>query len=154
MINRSLLETNVYRKPHVDLGDDTSQRLRDLHKCQVQDGWYSCDEGQGKVAITQSMDFFNRKVSGILQEMIKVGKIHRLSAHFHQSNRNDNRTIETFYADMKSIRLHHYIMRTRENGIQKGIQWKKLQSRMGVINSNSYFKLIFDHTIKDSKRLL
>ena len=86
--------------------------------------------------------------------MIKVGKIRELSTHFHQSNRNDPGTFETFYVDMNSIRLNHYIMRTRENGIEKGMQWEKLQSRLGVINSNSYFKLIFDDTIKHSHRLI
>jgi len=86
--------------------------------------------------------------------MIKVGKIQQLDIHFHQSNRNDNRTKDTLYIDMKYIRLHHYIMRTRENGIQKGRQWNKILLRMGVINSNAYFKMIFDDTIKESKRLL
>jgi hypothetical protein len=82
--------------------------------------------------------------------MIKVGKIQQLGIHFHQSNR----TKDTLYVDMKSIRLHHYIMRTRENGIEKGRQWNKVLSRMAVINSNGYFKMIFDDTIKESKRLI
>ena len=86
--------------------------------------------------------------------MIKVDKIQQLGVHYHESNRNDNRTKDTLYIDMKQIRLHHYIMRTREDGIRKGIQWNKLSSRMGVILSNSYFKMIFDDTIKESKRLL
>ena len=87
--------------------------------------------------------------------MIKVGKIQHLETHFHQSSRNNNhRTEDTLYIDMKHIRLHHYIMRTWENGIQKGNQWNKILSRMGVINSNAYFKMIFDDTIKESKRLL
>lgn len=86
--------------------------------------------------------------------MIKVGKIQELNIHFHRSNRNDDRTKDTFYIHMKYIRLHHYIMRTRENGILKGIQWNKTISRMGLINSNDYFKIIFDDTIKQSKKLI
>jgi hypothetical protein len=86
--------------------------------------------------------------------MIKVGKIQQLNTHFHRSNRNDNYTSNTLYIDMKHIRLHHYIMRTREDGIRKGRQWNKILSRMGVINSNAYFTMIFDDTIKESKRLL
>ena len=80
--------------------------------------------------------------------MIKVGKIPQLETHFHQSNRNNNRTEDTPYIDMKHIRLHHYIMRTWENGIQKSNQWNKNLSRIGVINSNAYFKMIFDDIIK------
>jgi len=50
--------------------------------------------------------------------MIKVGKIQQLDIHFHQSNRNDKRTNDTLYIDMKYIHLHHYMMRTREDRIQ------------------------------------
>jgi hypothetical protein len=70
--------------------------------------------------------------------MIKMGKIQQLDIHFHQSNRNDNRTKDTLYIDMKYICLHHYIIRTREDRIQ----WNKIPSRMGVINSNGYFTMI------------
>ena len=45
------------------------------------------------------------------------------------------------------------IVECKMDGIEKGMQWKKIQSRLDVINSNSYFKLIFDDTIKDSHRL-
>ncbi len=86
--------------------------------------------------------------------MIRVGKIQQLGTHFHQSNRNDNRTEDTLYIDMKYIRLNHYTSRTRENGIQKGKQWNKLGSTLGILDSNGYFKMIFDDTIKESKRLL
>jgi hypothetical protein len=86
--------------------------------------------------------------------MIKVGQIRQLATHFHQSNRYDNRTKDTLYIDLKHIRLHHYLMRTREDGIHRGMKWNKTISRMGVINSNAYFKMIFDDTIKESKRLL
>ena len=82
--------------------------------------------------------------------MIKVGRIQQLDVHFHRSNRPKS----TLYIDMQSIRLHHYIMRTRANGIEKGKQWNKLLSRLAVIQSNAYFKMIFDETIKDSKRLI
>ena len=86
--------------------------------------------------------------------MIKVGKIKNLEVHFHTSNRNDTRTKDTLNVDIKSIRLNHYIMRTREDGLEKGRQWNKVPSRMSVINSNAYFKMIFDDTIKQSKRLI
>ena len=33
MKNKSLLETNVYRKPHEDLGEYNSKNLRDLFNC-------------------------------------------------------------------------------------------------------------------------
>jgi len=49
MKNKSLLETNVYRKPHEGLGEYTSKTLRDLFNCQIHNGWYSCNEGYGKV---------------------------------------------------------------------------------------------------------
>ncbi len=49
MKNKSLLETNVYRKPHEGLGEYTSKNLRDSFNCQIYNGWYSCDEGYGKV---------------------------------------------------------------------------------------------------------
>ena len=89
-----------------------------------------------------------------LQEMIRVGKIHRLGVHFHRSKRDDNRTLDTLNVDMKQIRLHHYLARTRADGIERARKWKKSRSRMGVIESNGYFTMIFDDTITDSKRLL
>ncbi len=51
MKNKSLLETNVYRKPHEGLGEYTSKHLKDLFDCQIHKGWYSCDEGYGKVGL-------------------------------------------------------------------------------------------------------
>ena len=67
-----------------------------------------------------------------------MGQIQQLETHSQQSNRNNNhRTEDTLYIDMKHIRLHHYIMGTRE-------KWNQILSRMGVINSNAYFKMIFD----------
>ena len=86
--------------------------------------------------------------------MIRVSKIQQLGVHFHQSKRDDNRTLDTLHVDMKEIRLHHYMVRTRDDGIQRGKQWKKSLSRMGVIESNDYFTMIFDDTINESKRLL
>ena len=55
--------------------------------------------------------------------MIKVGKIKDLGVHFHQSNRNDNRTENVLLIDMKHIRLNHYNMRTREDGIKTAVRW-------------------------------
>ncbi len=49
MKNKSLLETNVYRKPHEGLGEYTSKYIKDLLNCKTLEGWYSCDEGNGKV---------------------------------------------------------------------------------------------------------
>ena len=51
MKNKSLLETNVFRKPHEGLGEYTSKNLRDLFNCQIHKGWYSCDESYGKVCL-------------------------------------------------------------------------------------------------------
>ena len=86
--------------------------------------------------------------------MIKVGKIEKLDVHFHRSNRKNIQTEDTLDVDIKSIRLNHYIMRTREDAIEKGRQWNKLPNRMSIVNSNDYFKIIFDDTIKKSKRLI
>ncbi|CAF1499290.1 unnamed protein product [Adineta steineri] len=135
MINRSLLETNIYRKPHEALGEFSSDDLRKLFNCKIRDKWYSCHEGHGK-------------------EMIKVGKIKQLGTHFHQSTPKVNGTGDTLFVQMRHIRLNHYVMRTREDGIQQAIKWNKGESKLGLIYSNNYFKLIFDDTIQDSKRLL
>jgi hypothetical protein len=86
--------------------------------------------------------------------MIKVGKIKHLHVHLHESNRNDNHTKDVLLIDMKQIRLNHYNMRTREDGIKSAVRWSKKAIKMGMINSNAYFKMIFDDTVKDSKRLL
>ena len=49
MNNKSLLKTNIYRKPHEKLGEHANQSVKDSFGCHVQNGWYSCDEGYGKV---------------------------------------------------------------------------------------------------------
>lgn len=68
MKNKSLLKTNVYRKPHESLGEYTSKKLRDSHNCQIRKGWYSCDEGFGKVRkknqILYSKKLFYLKILG------------------------------------------------------------------------------------------
>ncbi|CAF0989674.1 unnamed protein product [Adineta ricciae] len=135
MINNSLLETNVYRKPHKHLGEYISKHLQDLFNCTTNNEWYSCDEGFGK-------------------EMIKVGKIRELGVHFHQLTGRNSSAKDTLYVDMKQVRLNHYIMPTREEGIKRAAKWNKRLSRMNVINSNKYFNMIFDDTIRDSKKLI
>ncbi len=49
MKNKSLLETNVYRKPHKDLGENTSESLKSQSGCRMHKKWYSCSDGFGKV---------------------------------------------------------------------------------------------------------
>ena len=132
MINRSLRAVNLWRKPHSDLGEYEQEDLKKLFKCKPYAGWPSCDEGGGK-------------------QMIRVGAINSLGTHRHTEKQNDT---QVYKVDMKWIRLNHYIMRTKEDAERSSIKWSKLGKRLGQIATNSWFKIIFDVTILDSKRLL
>ncbi|CAF0907218.1 unnamed protein product [Rotaria sordida] len=132
MLNRSLRTTNLWRKPHRYLGEYEEKDLRDLFKCKSYGGWPSCDEGNGK-------------------EMIRVEIIQSLSVHFHTSKLQSDRR---YYVDMKEIRLNHYIMRTKEDAILSAKKWNKLGSRRGQMAVNRWFRMIFDDSIIESKRLI
>ncbi|CAF1490395.1 unnamed protein product [Rotaria sordida] len=132
MLNRSLRTTNLWRKPHRYLGEYEEKDLRDLFKCKSYGGWPSCEEGNGK-------------------EMIRVATIQSLSVHFHTSKLQPDRR---YYVDMKEIRLNHYIMRTKEDAILSAKKWNKLGSRRGQMAVNRWFRMIFDDSIIESKRLI
>lgn len=132
MINRSLRTTNLWRKPHHGLGEYEKEDLKKFFKCKSYAGWPACDEGNGK-------------------EMIRVGAIKSLSTHFHSSHISPERR---YYVRMNQIRLNHYMMRTKQDAIESALKWHKLPSRMGQIVSNQWFRLIFDDSIIDSKRLV
>ncbi|CAF1590392.1 unnamed protein product, partial [Didymodactylos carnosus] len=131
LYNRSLLTTNVYRKPHVKLGEYVTIDLQRLFNCSTHYGWYSCDDSYGKT-------------------MIKYGRIRELGTHFHKTTMNVSKTLDV---DMKFVRLNHYAIRTREDGLRKGQMWNKLGSKIGVIHTNKYFRIIYDDSILNSKRL-
>ncbi|CAF1552146.1 unnamed protein product [Didymodactylos carnosus] len=132
LINKKLLETNVYRRPHKGLGEYDDGDVQRLFNCSVVGGWTSCGNGNGK-------------------QMIKYGLIQELTPHFHKSKNNRSKIL---YVDMKQIRLQHYFIRTKENGLIKGGKWNKLTLVNGVIERNNYFKLIYDNSILTSKRLI
>ncbi|CAF3644121.1 unnamed protein product [Adineta steineri] len=132
IMNRSLRTTNLWRKPHHLLGEYENDNLKNLFNCKTYDGWPSCNEGNGK-------------------EMIRVGAIKSFDTHFQSSNIQPERRI---YIDMKKIRLNHYFMRTKEDATQSAKKWNKIGSRIGQINSNQWFRFIFDDSITDSKRLI
>jgi hypothetical protein len=132
MLNLSLRATNLWRKPHPDLGEYAEQNLKDLFKCKIYDDWPACEEGNGK-------------------EMIRVGSIKSLSIHFQTSIFQPEQRL---YVDMKNIRLNHYIMRTKEDAVQSARKWNKSRSRHGQITSNPWFRIVFDDSILDSKRLI
>ncbi|CAF0938650.1 unnamed protein product [Adineta ricciae] len=131
MINQSIRTTNLWRKPHRSLGEYEEKDIKDLFKCQNYDGWPSCNEGNGK-------------------EMIRVGAIKSLGVHFHESNDNLGRRLAV---DMMKIRLNHYVMRTGEDAILSAQKWNKIGSRLGQIKTNKWFRIVFDDSITESKRL-
>jgi hypothetical protein len=132
MFNQSLRAVNVWRKRHLHLGEYVGESLKKLHNCTVAGGWPSCEEGAGK-------------------EMIRVSAIKSLSVHYHNLN---IQPVKRLHVQMKKIRLNHYIMRTREDAVESGKKWNKLSSRLGQISSNSWFRLVFDDSVRRSKRLL
>jgi predicted metalloenzyme YecM len=83
--------------------------------------------------------------------MIRVGSIKSLSIHFQKSIFQPEQRL---YVDMKNIRLNHYIMRTKEDAVQSARKWNKSRSRHGQITSNPWFRIVFDDSILDSKRLI
>ncbi|UJR28996.1 hypothetical protein I4U23_010214 [Adineta vaga] len=132
IMNHSLRKTNLWRKPHHLLGEYEENDIKDLFKCQVYDKWPSCSEGNGK-------------------EMIRVDAIKSLGVHFHESNYNSTRRL---YIDIKEIRINHYIMRTKEDAIRSAQKWNKIGSRLGQIKTNKWFRIVFDDTVTESKRLM
>ncbi|CAF1047881.1 unnamed protein product [Didymodactylos carnosus] len=70
--------------------------------------------------------------------------------HFHQTTKNKSKIL---HVDMKQMRLNHYYVRSKEDGILKGKKWNKLQSMLGIIESNNFFKMTYDDTILTSKTL-
>ena len=132
MFNRSLRDTNLWRKPHRYLGEYEENDLKDLFKCKSYNNWPSCNEGNGK-------------------EMIRVGAIRSLSTHFHINKVPIDRRL---FVNMKKIRLNHYIMRTKEDALLSAKKWRKLGSRRGQIATNRWFRMIFDDSITESKRLI
>jgi hypothetical protein len=132
MFNRSLRTTNLWRKPYRQLGEYEEKNLQDLFNCTIYDGWPACRDGGGK-------------------EMIRVGIIKALSTHFHTSKAQSDRR---FNVDMKKIRLNHYMMRTKEDATRSAKKWNKLSSRIGQIALNRWFRIVFDDSIIESKRLI
>ena len=132
MLNRSLRTTNLWRKPHNYLGEYEEKNIKDLFNCTSYDGWPACDEGNGK-------------------EMIRVGSIKSVSVHFHTSKAEPQRRLDV---DMKKIRLNHYMMRTKEDAMRSAEKWNKLGSRLGQIAVNKWFRIVFDDSITESKRLI
>ena len=130
--NRSIRQTNLWRKPHAGLGEYAEEDIQKLFKCKVYDGWPSCAEGNGK-------------------EMIRVGAIQSLSVHYHKSNMPHQRRL---HIHMQDIRLNHYMMRTREDAEASAKKWKKAGSRLGQIATNAWFRIVFDDTILQSKKLI
>jgi hypothetical protein len=55
---------------------------------------------------------------------------------------------------MKKIRLNHYMMRTKEDAMRSAEKWNKIGSRLGQIAVNSWFRIVFDDSITESKRLI
>ncbi len=45
-------------------------------------------------------------------------------------------------------------MRTKEDAVQSAKKWNKLQSRFDQIASNPWFRIVFDDSITESKRLI
>ncbi len=132
MFRRSLRATNLRRKPYRALGEYEGKDLQDFFNCTIYGGWPACKDGNGK-------------------EMIRVGAIESLSVSYHSSKNQTNRRLNV---DMKNIRLNHYMMRTKEDAIESARKWDKLVSRLGQIASNRWFRLVFDDSILDSKRLI
>ena len=132
MFNQSLRTTNLWRKPSRQLGEYEEQNLQDLFNCTTYGGWPACRDGAGK-------------------QMIRVGAIKLLSVHGHKTNDNSK---PKFDVDIRKIRLNHYMMRTEEDAIQSASKWNKLSSRIGQIALNKWFRIVFDDSILDSKRLI
>ena len=130
--NRSIRHVNLWRKPHTGLGENDGEEMKQLFKCKVYGGWPSCNEGNGK-------------------EMIRVGAIRSLSTHFHTSQGQVQRRL---FLNMAQIRLNHYMMRTREDASVSASKWSKSLSRIGQIASNAWFRIVFDDSILESKKLL
>ncbi|CAF0906057.1 unnamed protein product [Didymodactylos carnosus] len=128
----SLLSTNVYRRPSDGLNEYDSTGLRQLFNCSVRGGWNACDHGSGKT-------------------MIKYGVIQNLGVHYHETIKKTNKFL---HVDMKQIRLNHYYVRSKEDGILKGNKWRKLESMLGIIDKNKFFTMIYDDSILRSKRLI
>jgi hypothetical protein len=132
MLNRSLRATNIWRKPHRYLGEYEGKDLKELFKCKLYGGWPSCDDGNGK-------------------EMIRVDSIRSLSVHFRVSN---VQPVRRLFVDMKKIRLNHYILRTKETALRSAKKWNKTALRLGQIATNQWFRLVYDDSITESKRLV
>ena len=132
MANQSIRNVNLWRKPHPQLGEYAKQDLKDLFKCKTYDGWPSCEEGNGK-------------------EMIRVGSIQSLGIHFQSSKLKEQRRL---HLEMKDMRLNHYMMRTREDAEISAKKWSKSGTRVGQIATNAWFRIVFDDTILQSKKLL
>ncbi|UJR14155.1 hypothetical protein I4U23_001150 [Adineta vaga] len=128
MENKSLLKTNVYRRPNEDLGEYMHPKFKDLFECND-----ACETTSGK-------------------EMIKVGAIEKLCTHYHDTNNRSNGKMVRI--DMLHARLNHYSMRTRENSLIAGQKWNKIDYKTDLIKLNNYFKTVYDPSVIYSKRLL
>ncbi|CAF1407089.1 unnamed protein product [Didymodactylos carnosus] len=126
-----MLATNTYRGLTKNLDNYNSDELRQLFNCSPRGGWNPCDTGNGKT-------------------MIKYGLISRLEPHFHETTKKNSKILDV---DMQQMRLNHYYVRSREDGIFKGKKWEKLESMLGIIENNDFFKMVYDDSIRTSKQL-
>ncbi|CAF1204186.1 unnamed protein product [Adineta ricciae] len=127
MENKSLLETNVYRRANYYLGEYIHPQVTELFECNG-----SCATTNGK-------------------EMIRVGAIEELGTHYHTANNRSGG--KRLYIDMKDVRLNHYCMRTRENSLIAGGKWDKNGYKQDLIRLNNFFKAVYDPSIIYAKKL-